>query len=115
VGGALCRRLHDAGEPVVAIDAMPSSSPWRTPERDVLVDDVVLPDGRVVLALGSSNPRPLRPAGLDPDVPKSSPMPQRGVSSGCLAGRSFGSTIGVPKVGLEYAHGYWDSPASSAV
>jgi dTDP-4-amino-4,6-dideoxygalactose transaminase/nucleoside-diphosphate-sugar epimerase len=61
VGSAICRRLHDAGEDVVAIDAVASASPWRALERDLLVDDATLPEGRVVLALGSSNPRALRP------------------------------------------------------
>ncbi|MBA3288147.1 MAG: NAD(P)-dependent oxidoreductase, partial [Acidimicrobiia bacterium] len=61
IGGSLCRRLHDAGDDVVAVDIVEVDAPWPTRRADVLVDPVSLPPGRVVLAAGRSIPRPLRP------------------------------------------------------
>jgi dTDP-4-amino-4,6-dideoxygalactose transaminase/nucleoside-diphosphate-sugar epimerase len=61
IGSALCRRLHRAGEHVVAVDALAATAPWPVVCADLLVDDVRLPAGRVALALGRSTPRPLRP------------------------------------------------------
>jgi dTDP-4-amino-4,6-dideoxygalactose transaminase/nucleoside-diphosphate-sugar epimerase len=60
IGGALCRRLADAGEPLVALDARETHADWDTLQGDLLADPVALPPGRIVLTLGQSNPRPLR-------------------------------------------------------
>jgi dTDP-4-amino-4,6-dideoxygalactose transaminase/nucleoside-diphosphate-sugar epimerase len=61
IGGAACRRLHAAGETVVAIDSFPTPTAWESTRADLLVDRILLPAGRVVLAHGSSNPRLHRP------------------------------------------------------
>jgi dTDP-4-amino-4,6-dideoxygalactose transaminase/nucleoside-diphosphate-sugar epimerase len=61
IGSAVCRRLDDAGVDVVGVDAVEGSTAWPTVRADLLVDAVSLPPGRVVLALGRSTPRPLRP------------------------------------------------------
>jgi dTDP-4-amino-4,6-dideoxygalactose transaminase/nucleoside-diphosphate-sugar epimerase len=61
VGRAICHTLLERGDRVTAIDvnAPPDGVHWL--EVDVLTEDVELPAGRVILAQGSSMPRPLRP------------------------------------------------------
>ena len=90
VGRALCRRLVDRGDQVTVVDVNPPAAgadpgagaapAWL--QADVLTDAVELPPGRVVLTLGSSMPRPLRPwtLALDNVVATARLLPQ-------LAGR----------------------------
>jgi dTDP-4-amino-4,6-dideoxygalactose transaminase/nucleoside-diphosphate-sugar epimerase len=60
IGGALCQWLHRMGEDVVAVDNVSRDAPWPVIQANLLVDRLELPQGRVVLAQGSSNPRALR-------------------------------------------------------
>jgi dTDP-4-amino-4,6-dideoxygalactose transaminase/nucleoside-diphosphate-sugar epimerase len=60
IGRALCRRLDEAGEELVAVDALETRATRETVQADLLADSIVLPPGRIVLTLGQSNPRPLR-------------------------------------------------------
>lgn len=63
VGSEVCRQIRHRGETASVVDLQPGSTePLDGYVRcDVLVDEIELPPGRVVLALGRSMPRQLRP------------------------------------------------------
>src|SRR6185437_555346 len=61
VGRAVCDHLLERGDSVSVIDVNPPVQGVRWLPGDVLTDDLLLPPGRVILAQGSSMPRPLRP------------------------------------------------------
>jgi nucleoside-diphosphate-sugar epimerase len=63
IGRTLCRLLGERGEPASVIDivAAPPATAAAWLRRDLLVEDVDLPPGRVVLSFGASLPRPVRP------------------------------------------------------
>lgn len=63
VGAAVCAHLRKRDDTAVSVDLhVDSSAPSASSiSCDVLVDDIAMPPGRVVLALGRSMPRPVRP------------------------------------------------------
>jgi dTDP-4-amino-4,6-dideoxygalactose transaminase/nucleoside-diphosphate-sugar epimerase len=69
IGSALCRRLSGADADVLSVDLVEAAATWPSLRADLLVDSVSLPAGRVVVALGRSIPRPLRPWTLVLDNP----------------------------------------------